>query len=241
MYLLINTDDLLDCKMEGECVMFCMNCGTKFEGKFCPECGTKVSEQNNFVERDSSSTNEIEELNYLRGAQECLLLLSNEYTKIIAENVKEIRAKKELESFVKTKKVLEQQALKLENEYKDKIKKIEEEINQKRFENKISKSKAALGVYTMGLSLLVTGINKKAKVNDTEMKKLDEELKNKKEIIENELKNNLSIIEGKIAEVTQYTDSLEEVYVENYNKNMDIIKTSVNEILNSEKWKIAND
>lgn len=75
--------------------MFCMNCGMKFEGKFCPECGTKVSEQGNCAQMNNVSTTGVEALNYLRGAQECLLLLSNEYTKILAEDVKEIRTKKE--------------------------------------------------------------------------------------------------------------------------------------------------
>ena len=96
--------------------MFCVNCGTQFEGKFCPECGTKINTVIDFTQGNNTSYTEVKELTYLRDARDCLLALSNEYSKILIEDVKGVQVKKEIEILLQKKDRLAQEVVDLETE-----------------------------------------------------------------------------------------------------------------------------
>ena len=127
--------------------MFCVNCGAKFEGKFCPECGTKAATESDFQKAAGAfTTEEVKELPYLRDARDCLLALSNEYTKILIEDIKAVQVKKEIEFLTSKRAVISEEIQTLEKEYQERLNAIDEEGNKQ----KISVGKAALGVYTCG-------------------------------------------------------------------------------------------
>ena len=207
--------------------MFCVNCGAKFEGKFCPECGTKAATESDFQKAAGAfTTEEVKELPYLRDARDCLLALSNEYTKILIEDIKAVQVKKEIEFLTSKRAVISEEIQTLEKEYQERLNAIDEEGNKQ----KISVGKAALGVYTCGLSLLATGIHKKKNIAGIEAAKsfnqdwFEREVNPKKEEVES---------------LTNKANSLEDRFLEEYNKNIAIIKTQVKSILDSEKWLIA--
>lgn len=209
--------------------MFCVNCGTQFEGKFCPECGTKINTVIDFTQGNNTSYTEVKELTYLRDARDCLLALSNEYSKILIEDVKGVQVKKEIEILLQKKDRLAQEVVDLETEFHKEIEAIANEANKQ----KVSAGKVALGVYTCGLSLLATGIHKKKK--SSELAAIEENINSKKEHLESQVQPRKEEIENLI----NYADTLEARFLEQYNQNLAVIKITVNDILHSDKWLAA--
>lgn len=205
--------------------MFCANCGTKFEGKFCHECGTKVAIEPNITTFTSSIEAEVKELIYLRDARDCLTMLSTEYNKILIEDIKGVQVKQVFDALMEKKEGLEQDKTDLRSAYVVKLQELEEQ-----FKDKLSLGKAALGAYTLGASLLVTGIHKK---------KDNEKYEALKKQYADILEAGLDQINNDIEKTLGEANSLEERFFKEYNNQMLVIKTNVKGILNSEKWLMA--
>lgn len=210
--------------------MFCVNCGAKFEGKFCPECGTKAGIADAAVQPSTPSPDiEIKELGYLRGARDCLLALSNAYSNILVEDIKGVQVKHEIDALMEKREALVMEINSLEADYQVKMDELDAEENKQ----KISVGKVALGVYTCGLSLLATGIHKKKRASEIEA------IDTARNLRTGLLERLTNPKKEEIEKLDNLANTLESKFIEEYNKNMSIIKNTVNDILNSQKWLVA--
>lgn len=201
--------------------MFCVNCGIKFEGKFCPECGTKVGES---IEKGVQS---IKELEILRNARDCLMKFEKsnirlelvaaqrEYLNSLVESIKEdIRQKHINDEKIKEIKQKEEKIKAIKERIKEKQKEAEQEteeleeekdlIEEKKQEMKqqieagpkkrISLIKALIAYMTMGISLLFIGISKVDERSHTmELEKVKKEIDELEESIAEKEKNMQSL------------------------------------------------
>ena len=203
--------------------MFCVNCGSKFEGKFCPECGTPAGGAPSQMGQTNSSLGEVKELEYLRNARDFMLELANEYSRILEEDIKAVQVKKEANVHIEEKAALEAEVDRLTNECRVSIDRIENEANKK----EISLGKAALGMMTYGLSLAATGIHKKK-----DLERIEENKLKIREQYDTKIKNKMY----RIQELNVVLDNINNKFWEDYNASLDNIRDNVNRILTSDKW-----
>lgn len=148
--------------------MFCTNCGTQFEGIFCPNCGKKVGDK---AEQESQQPRELQ---ILRNARDC-------FTRLEDGNVRLEMALAE-EIYINDLIAAKQEEL---NQINLELEKLDKTAGG------ISAGKAALALYTGGASLLFTGIHKNKDKNKkylaakdevtTKVRKLEEEIEELKE------------------------------------------------------------
>lgn len=177
--------------------MFCMNCGTKFEGEFCPSCGKKMGDG---MEKELQQSRELQ---ILRNARDCLIKLEQYNVKLEMAIAQEVYINNLIES---KQEEIKQKSLELE-----KIGETSEEG--------ISKGKAVLAAYTLGASLLFTGIHKNKD-------------KNKKYI---------AAKEETTIKVKELEDEIEKLkkYCSNYEVQTETIYREAKAVLASDKWKEA--